>query len=61
MKLTVLEDETRESLGIVCGRNLEECLAAAVKKAGRPLKILKDYPNGPVAIMDRRRKSWLAR
>lgn len=56
MRITVILDGTRESLGIVHGRTLEECLAAAVKKTGRLLKTLKDYPNGTVAIMERLRK-----
>jgi hypothetical protein len=59
MKITIMEDWSKECLGIVRGRNLEECLDAAVKKTGRALKTLTDYPNGIVAIMYRRRKQSL--
>lgn len=59
MKITVIEDFSKDCLGIVRGRNLEECLAEAVKKTGRTLKTLSDYPNGIVAVMHRRRKQGL--
>lgn len=60
MKITVILDVTKECLGIVRGNTLEECLAEAVKKAGgRPLKHLANYPNGTVAIMERRQKQGL--
>ena len=59
MKITIIEDWSKECLGIVHGRNLEECLDNAVKKTGRALKTLADYPNGIVAIMYRRRKQGL--
>lgn len=59
MKMTVTLDGTKECLEIVYGRNLEECLAAAVRKTGRLLKTLRDYPNGTVAIMERRQKQGL--
>ena len=56
MKITVILDVTKECLGVVYGQTLEECLAEAVRKAGRPLKHLANYPDGTVAIMERRRK-----
>lgn len=59
MKITVILDGTKECLEIVYRRTLEECLAAAVRKTGRSLKHLKDYSNGTVAIMERRRKQDL--
>lgn len=59
MKITVILDGTKECLEIVYGQTLEECLAEAVKKTGRLLKTLKDYPNGTVAVMGRRQKQSL--
>lgn len=54
MKLTVIRADTKECLGVVYGRNLEDCLDKAVKKTGRPLKTLENFPNGAVAEMDRK-------